>query len=480
MLAHSLIERYLIDGNAPSVVSAALNEASVGQLRKQKPWLESVIQYLRDESKINDKYIPWVIAHLEADYLEAFADLKKQGKNATLPSFFTRLEFKTHIYLYADIVDRFEKAYQSKKLDAAIKAGLIKNPKIKDITFWVGQVKTSFQSGDAIEVLDNLLQRVKNLQSRKEMKAKDSDLIYKDNRFTVYRPKTHEASCILGAGTKWCISGKNSPYYDDYTAQGKAFAFIMDVGGDDNYYKIAVVVDLHCIDNKWEFFDAADRGVTELMVSEALSSANWSKIKSKIASYMKKQEPEIVRGDYEYWAGDHVEYAQHSGDTYAKADSNVRSYWLDPYRFEYVPKELLRASSDLFDVVVDAVKSLYSMAYGVIISPPRTLHNDPEPMVQVEGTYGVIKTDWAEVLAKFFPIGPKPPNPIKSAGKQQWLPGMAKKVADDYVSVVSAWENSKKPRAEFKDKVIVPLQRMSGGQWEEEVYALELVVTRQV
>jgi hypothetical protein len=52
------------------------------------------------------------------------------------------------------------------------------------------------------------------------LKRSDVEVLYNGPLGTVTIPKSHEASCALGSGTKWCTTGKDSYFYDSYSSQG--------------------------------------------------------------------------------------------------------------------------------------------------------------------------------------------------------------------------------------------------------------------
>ena len=52
------------------------------------------------------------------------------------------------------------------------------------------------------------------------LKRSDVEVLYNGPLGTVTVPRSHEASCKLGSGTKWCTTGKDSYYYDSYSSRG--------------------------------------------------------------------------------------------------------------------------------------------------------------------------------------------------------------------------------------------------------------------
>ena len=52
------------------------------------------------------------------------------------------------------------------------------------------------------------------------LKRSDVEVLYNGPLGTVTIPRTHDASCELGKGTRWCTTGKDSYFYDSYSSQG--------------------------------------------------------------------------------------------------------------------------------------------------------------------------------------------------------------------------------------------------------------------
>lgn len=67
-----------------------------------------------------------------------------------------------------------------------------------------------------------------NKQKEKEYKealfrSGDAKLVYKGSQFKVEVPKTEEAACFLGRGTRWCTAAKNYNMFDHYARQGDLY-----------------------------------------------------------------------------------------------------------------------------------------------------------------------------------------------------------------------------------------------------------------
>jgi hypothetical protein len=62
-------------------------------------------------------------------------------------------------------------------------------------------------------------------EEERELRARGSTLIHDDPDLAVYHVKTQEASCSLGAGTRWCVSGDEDNMFDHYNATSPLIMF---------------------------------------------------------------------------------------------------------------------------------------------------------------------------------------------------------------------------------------------------------------
>lgn len=85
------------------------------------------------------------------------------------------------------------------------------------------------------------------------LKRSDVEVLYNGPLGTVTIPKSHEASCALGSGTKWCTTGKDSYFYDSYSSQGDLIIYNEKPGNAK--YQIQVTV------SGLEARDARDRRI---------------------------------------------------------------------------------------------------------------------------------------------------------------------------------------------------------------------------
>lgn len=94
-----------------------------------------------------------------------------------------------------------------------------------------------------VEDLEDIVKKASETMSRKEKKDSEVDILYRDKNMLVASPKTHAASCKLGANTPWCISTpSNDEYWKDYTRKGIHFVIVhlKNKSHPDNRFGIAV------------------------------------------------------------------------------------------------------------------------------------------------------------------------------------------------------------------------------------------------
>lgn len=142
--------------------------------------------------------------------------------------------------------------------------------------------------------------REKILQKQKKKQAKKESLrIYEDDRWLVISPKSWEASCYYGAGTKWCITMKdNSSYWRRYS-KNASFFFIIDKTKkqDDPLYKVAY----RKIGRrgKYELWNAPDYEISKSDVGQEYFAELPEELKNRIDAQHLKDFP--VDGDRPEW-----------------------------------------------------------------------------------------------------------------------------------------------------------------------------------
>jgi len=151
-----------------------------------------------------------------------------------------------HLLEYADVIEVAE-----------IAVGLVKdfdkyqkNLEKKDINQYL-----------SIDELDNALAPLKVKEKEKELENQ-TEKIYEDDNFLVVVPKTIEASCKYGSGTKWCTTVKGADHFQRYTSGKQGLYYIIRKKGNQTepHYKVAVHIGNNGNETWW---DSKDRPMTD-------------------------------------------------------------------------------------------------------------------------------------------------------------------------------------------------------------------------
>lgn len=91
----------------------------------------------------------------------------------------------------------------------------------------------------------------------RDIKRKDAEKVFENDKVIVVKPKSKEASCFYGKGTKWCTAASSSyNYFDNYYLDKMVNLYYVLVKGSNEKYAVAVHPD-----GKKEVFDAEDNSL---------------------------------------------------------------------------------------------------------------------------------------------------------------------------------------------------------------------------
>lgn len=118
---------------------------------------------------------------------------------------------------------------------------------------------------------DSLKQTIDSLgltnKQQADLAREDAIVLYEDEHWMILLPKSADASCKYGSGTKWCISGNSAKrYLISYSSErGQAIAFILNKQKDqsDELYKIAVLQETTGSRKYVEIRDAEDEEIID-------------------------------------------------------------------------------------------------------------------------------------------------------------------------------------------------------------------------
>lgn len=105
---------------------------------------------------------------------------------------------------------------------------------------------------NAYKSLPELRDAIPKKEMSKSQKAaeikKTADRVYEDDHFLVVRPNTKAASCMYGAGTRWCTAAEKGNQFKNYSSRNARFYYVIDKTKPDDpaWSKVAFVK----VDNK--------------------------------------------------------------------------------------------------------------------------------------------------------------------------------------------------------------------------------------
>ena len=105
-----------------------------------------------------------------------------------------------------------------------------KNFQNKDI----GQFKSLPDLAKALDGVEDVEKTDRQIR-RDKTKLKEYDIVFKDDKWTIYVPKTYGASRMLGDGTTWCTASSDESYYNEYSKQGKLYIIISNSDPTEKY-----------------------------------------------------------------------------------------------------------------------------------------------------------------------------------------------------------------------------------------------------
>jgi hypothetical protein len=157
---------------------------------------------------------------------------------------------------------------------------------VKDLN----SLKSLDQLYDIIEPLEQQAQQtapVSGKEQQRQIKSDAEKLIDSPN-FKVIIPKTQEASCLYGKGTKWCTAGDDDNRFNEYNRQGPLYTIIANLGGKTRKFQLHYESD--------QFMNERDQPVTKADINALSQVPEYKKflnylIEKHYGKYFKKAAP---------------------------------------------------------------------------------------------------------------------------------------------------------------------------------------------
>ena len=219
-----------------------------------------VINYFSDKDPSgNNKYLEWM-----------FKNWAGLGKNR---------DYSPLDYEVVDVIELFHKNVQR-----------IKNKDINSYSFL--KLKETVKEAEEKRKMSEL---------KKEAK-KQKTVIYEDDNWLVVSPHSWKASCFYGAGTKWCVTSKDTPSHWDSYSKRATFFYIIDKTKTkkNKYYKVAYRKLKR--EGRFELWDAEDMEFSKNSFGREWFSELPQELKEKALIYHNKKFPKVV--DIPKWVDD--------------------------------------------------------------------------------------------------------------------------------------------------------------------------------
>lgn len=218
--------------------------------------LEKLIRVL-SEGRVDDvkkKYPELIDATGESPIIDYFVANDPSGNNKYLDWMAKAMTHKPTISMVGDILGDHE--YEERGIwgnTAAFIKMLVE--KFHDLTPYLIHTENGVKEGTTdlyqykftdSETINYLIFDIDQAEERKKKKeeaekANKADRIYKDSNWVVVRPKTWEASCKFGAGTKWCTTSKTSSSHFRRETENNFLIYVINknLPDTDPLYKVA-------------------------------------------------------------------------------------------------------------------------------------------------------------------------------------------------------------------------------------------------
>jgi len=206
-------------------IRKVLSESRIEDVKKKFPNVDpAVIDYfVKEDPSGNNKYLEWLAkAMTHEPTIQSVEDILDEAMQFKSPQeFLMMLVKKFHELLpYMVHVEDGKKVgttdlYQYKFTDSEM---------INYLGYDVAQAK----------------ERKEEKEKQKDAK-KNSDKIYEDGNWLVVRPKSWQASCVYGAGTKWCTTSKESDSHFKRETDRNFLIYVINKSLDskNDQYKVA-------------------------------------------------------------------------------------------------------------------------------------------------------------------------------------------------------------------------------------------------
>ena len=206
-------------------IRKVLSENRIGDVKKKYPEVDPTIidYFVKEDPSGNNKYLDWLVkAMTHGPTIQSVEDILDEA-----------MQFKSSQEFLMMLVKKFHELLPYMVyVEDGKKVG----------TTDLYQYK--FTDSEMINFLGFDLSQAKERKGEKDKQKnakKNSDKIYEDKNWLVVRPKSWQASCVYGAGTKWCTTSKESDSHFKRETDRNFLVYVINKNknSNDNEYKVA-------------------------------------------------------------------------------------------------------------------------------------------------------------------------------------------------------------------------------------------------
>lgn len=267
-------------------IRKVLLEGRIEDVKKKFPEVDpSIIDYfVKEDPSGNNKYLDWLVkAMTHEPTIQSVEDILDEVMQFNTPQEFLMMLVKK----FHELLPYMVHVEDGKKVG----------------TTDLYQYK--FTDSEMINYLGYDVARAKERKEEKDKQKdakKNSDKIYEDKNWLVVRPKSWQASCVYGAGTKWCTTSKESDSHFKRETDRNFLIYVINKNktSKDNEYKVAWQIPylkdvrkyVTNTDNGWDFnltniklWNAEDTNIANRYGTGYMESVP-TKVKGAILTYM--------------------------------------------------------------------------------------------------------------------------------------------------------------------------------------------------
>jgi hypothetical protein len=207
-------------------IRKVLLENRVDDVKKKYPEVDPAIidYFVKEDPSGNNKYLDWLVkAMTHGPTIQSVEDILDEAMQFKTPQEFLMMLVKKFHELTPYLVHTLENGEKEGTTDL---------------------YQYKFTDSEMINFLGFDLSQAKERKEEKDKQKdakKNSDKIYEDKNWLVVRPKSWQASCVYGAGTKWCTTSKESDSHFKRETDRNFLIYVINKNktSKDTEYKVA-------------------------------------------------------------------------------------------------------------------------------------------------------------------------------------------------------------------------------------------------